>query len=104
MLDNNVICRVISVRLNIPEEIIKKVYSWQWQKVRSLLSRPEYSSIKIKNFGNFEVVHGYLVKELGKRERLFNDYQERLNNFEEGTALYENAKKRLELRKEIIIC
>lgn len=95
MLDHNTICRVVSVRLNVPEEIVKKLYSWQWNKVRQLLSNPEYSSIKIKNFGNFEVVHGYLLKEIAKRERKFNDYKQRIKDFEPGTTLYESAQKRL---------
>lgn len=74
------IINITSCRIGKDYDLCESVIMFQWSLIHKLLSGAEFSKIRIKNFGNFEIKKSFLEsynKKMNKRVSfLQNEYNE----------------------------
>ena len=97
--DQDLITRKVSLQLNISEDIIQKVMSYEKRSVKEALYK--YNSVEMTNFGTFYIRDKMVLKEIEKRTKIKNFLVEKIADPKEASKIDTNVKKLEGLLKEL---
>lgn len=95
--DQDLITRKVSIQLNISEDIIQKIISYEKRSVKEALYK--CNSVEMSNFGTFYIRNKMILKEIERRTKIKNILVERISAEEPNKE--SNIKKLEGLLKEI---
>jgi len=100
----DVIIRMTAVRVGIDEEIVREIVMFHWKNIHRILSNCEYSKVRIKKFGNFEIRKTFLKRMFNKLKYIHMDDYTHISDSEKGKKIFtyqlEKEKEFLEIYKK----
>lgn len=100
----DVIIRMTAVRVGIEEDVCREIIMFHWKNIHRILSTCEYSKLRIKKFGNFEIRKTFLKRMHSKLKYIHIDDLDAITTSEKGRKVIsyqlEKEKEFLEIYKK----